>query len=505
MTDLDRPWVVDSTPNKRFPLYTRANVAETAPTVVSPLFWTMVAGWRGEQRWRTALVDFGVFDADEFRPDEADIMPVFHGYIYLNMSVHRVLGVRTPGADAEAMDIAFFGENPDVPPYDPQPGDDDARYETRAMQSIQRVLATTARPDLDEDRDEAADIRKNRPDFSPMSDEQLVGYARDIIADPFRRNHEKVYPLVHESSIPVAMLHQLLSSVPNAPAVVELVSGLGEIDSAEPTRAMWRLSRTVRESPELSHHLHAGVDGLLDRLRGSGSEACKVFLGGFEEFLLEFGSRGTSEWDICTVTWETHQEAGCPAPPRVRTGSVPLGMIERLRLQDESKSPMTNAERLCNARERLTAEVRRALIDSPDSLAGFDQALSSAHAHMVARERNKTNAVRVLQEARLAVRELGQRMVERGHFQQWDNISMLREDELDTLLDRPDSLGQVAKERLEWAAQLQELVPPFVVEGEPPPPSTWQKRVAEAARLPVRARCYRGSRPVQALQQDAHA
>lgn len=465
--DIDQPWVVDNTPNPRFPLYTRANVAEVAPNVVGPLFWTMVSGPRAERRWRQALADFGVFDPDEFRPDQDDIMPVFHGYIYLNMSVHRVLGVRSPGVDAHAMDIAFFGENPDVPPYEPHPGDDDPKFETRVRASIQRVLQTTERPDLDEDRQEAAELRASRPDLASLSDEQLLQHARQIIEDPFRRNHVKVYTLVHESSIPVAMLHQLLGGVADAPALVELVSGLGDIDSAAPTRSLWKLGRAVAGSPTLTKHFEQGVAGLLDRMRHDDDPEVTAFLHGFDEFLREFGSRGTNEWEIATVTWETEQE-------------IPLGMIERMRLQHDTHDPTTNATRLADERERLTADVRNRLSGQPETLAAFDQALTSAKAYMVARERNKTNAVRVLHEARLAIREVGLRMVQRGRFQDWKDINMLRDDELDSLLSDPEGVSELARTRLAWAALLQELEPPYVVHGTIPPPSTWKRRVGES-------------------------
>jgi pyruvate,water dikinase len=467
MVDLDQPWVVDNTPNPRFPLYTRANVAEVAPNVAAPLFVTVVSGWCGETRWRQALANFGVFDLDEFRPDQNDIMPVFYGYLYLNMSVHRVLGVRTPGIDAGAMDLAFFGENPDVPRYEPRPGDDDPKYEARVLQSIQRVLQTTERPDLDE----AAELRKNRPELTGMSDEAVLRHARSIIEDPFRRNHEKVYPLVHESSIPVAVLHQLLSGVPDAPAVVELVSGLGDIDSAAPTLALWALSRMVRQSDVLTRHFDAGTSGLLERLQRESDPAATEFVHGFADFLREYGSRGTNEWEIATVTWETEQD-------------IPLAMVERMRQQADDHDPRKNAARLADQREQLTADVRGKLSEQPERRAAFDQALASAVAYMVARERNKTNAVRVLQEARLAYRELGLRMVQRGHFADWKDINMLRDDELDTLLADPDNYGKVAAERLEWAAQLQELQPPYVVYGTVPPPSTW-KRKSGATVLPA--------------------
>jgi pyruvate,water dikinase len=154
-------------------------------------------------------------------------------------------------------------------------------------------------------------------------------------------------------------------------------------------------------------------------------------------------------------------------------------MIERMRLQDDSHDPARNAVRLREDRERLTAVVREKLGGTPEVLATFDQALRSAMAYMVARERNKTSAVRVLQEARLAIRELGLRLVARGHFTQWDDINMLREDELDALLEDPAAYGKTARTRLEWAAALQELAPPFIAYGTVAPPSTWPRRVGQ--------------------------
>ena len=208
---------------------------------------------------------------------------------------------------------------------------------------------------------------------------------------------------------------------------------------------------------------------MLDRLRNDSDPDSIRFLEAFEGFLFEFGSRGNNEWDVCTVTWETHPD-------------IPIALIERMRLQGEGQSPEVNAERLRADRERGTERVRAQLSGTPEALAAFEQALGAAIAYMIARERNKTNAVRVLQEARLAFRELGLRMVARGHFRNWDDINMIREDELDALLQGPRQFGEIAKQRLDWADQLQQLSPPYVVYRHVPPPSTWEAKAGETAK-----------------------
>src|SRR5205823_9894126 len=49
----DRIWFVDDTPSRRFPLYTRGNIGEVFPVVVSPLTWTLYGG-QAELGWRDA-------------------------------------------------------------------------------------------------------------------------------------------------------------------------------------------------------------------------------------------------------------------------------------------------------------------------------------------------------------------------------------------------------------------------------------------------------------------
>ena len=151
-------------------------------------------------------------------------------------------------------------------------------------------------------------------------------------------------------------------------------------------------------------------------------------------------------------------------------------MIERLRLQEYSASPQAQHDRLRSERERVTSDVRRKLADDTAKLAAFDAAFEASKLYSSARERNKTTSIRVLQEARVALRVLSSRLVDQGHFSEPEDINMIREDELDLLIDNPARYGKIAAERLEWADRLQQLEPPYVVNGAVPPPSTWKSK-----------------------------
>src|SRR5438270_860095 len=105
----DKIWVVDDTPSRRYPIYTRGNIGEVFPVVVSPLTWPLY-GSQAELGWRDAFRDFGVYLDSDFGTDPMGILGCFGGYGYLNASFIRVFAVRTPGLTVDDIDRLFFGE-----------------------------------------------------------------------------------------------------------------------------------------------------------------------------------------------------------------------------------------------------------------------------------------------------------------------------------------------------------------------------------------------------------
>ena len=87
---IDR-WIVDSEPSARYPIFTRGNVGEVFPDPVAPLSGDIIKRY-AEYGWRDAFVRFGAFDADEFDPDNNEVIGIFGGYCYLNVSISRILG-----------------------------------------------------------------------------------------------------------------------------------------------------------------------------------------------------------------------------------------------------------------------------------------------------------------------------------------------------------------------------------------------------------------------------
>jgi pyruvate,water dikinase len=95
------------------------------------------------------------------------------------------------------------------------------------------------------------------------------------------------------------------------------------------------------------------------------------------------------------------------------------------------------------------------------------------------RERSKTNCIRVMNEARVAMRELGRRHAATGALAHEKQIFMLLNEELDAFIADPKSFTQKLAEREKQWRSLWELETPYFVEGD--------KRVPEIEDLPKRA------------------
>jgi pyruvate,water dikinase len=461
VVDIARPWVVDSPLSTRYPVYTRANAGEVSPNVATPLFWSQVGGPPAERTWRQVLADFGAFDLDEFRDDAIDIQGMLHGYVYLNLSNLRVFGARMPGASPELMDRTYLGERADVPPYEPHPDDAKPEYTERILASVNRVFATEHRDDLVQLAKEAEAIRAARPDYATLSDGDLVALQRERMNQylPFLYAH---LMLVYEGSLVTGLLETTLAPLGDTTLVPRVLGGLGNIASAAPTSALWRLSRTVANSPALTAAFDAGTADLLERIEGLGDGA--AFRAEWEHFVHEYGSRSTNEWEAMPQTWETHPH-------------IPLGLVERMRFQPDERDPELQSKRLGAEREAVTAELRATFAGDPEAAGALDLALRLSNVYMPARELSKSSLIRVLHEARLPIRELGLRHTAAGRFAKPEDITMLREDELDAFVADPDAAVPTIRERWEWYALLAEREPPsIVVAGAVPPVTSWPKR-----------------------------
>lgn len=460
----EHSYVTDTDLSERFPIYTRANVGEVFPDPVTPL--TSDTGlWLAELGWRDAWVRMGAFTADEFPADRFCQLGVVGGYCYLNASLIRLFGERAPGLSWQDMDEQFFGAQPGIPPYAAQPGDDRPERSERIGATFAWALNQHSLADLTElteDRMRTISLRAGRPDLTSLSDEELWQRYCELLPEHrllFGRHLFATYL----ASVPVGIISGVAAAVGRADLVMPILAGIGDVDSAAPSLAMWDLGRLVARSAELTAAFDAGVAGLLERLRSSATPDAMRFEEAFAAFVVEFGSRGPNEWEVRSPTWETHPE-------------LALSAIDRMRLAPDHASPAEQNAVRAAQRTAAAEELLDLVAGDPDTHGRLTLAIAATRAWLPARERTKTNNIRLIHEMRMPMRELGRRMVERGAFDEIEDFGFVRQAEMPTLLRDPHRYTEGIRQRRADYERLARSVPPFVFVGAPEPPATWPQR-----------------------------
>ena len=459
-----KPWLAASDPSDRFPLWTRANVGEVFPDPVAPLSFSVFMREHAEGGWRDALVRAGAFTYDEFAEGKMETLGVFGSYAYLNASVTRILGERAPGLSAQIMDDLFFGAQPGVPAYEAAPGDLNEERSAAIGKVFEWVMTTDTIDFAVESEKRVNRLRDERPDFESMSNEALWAHAKDLLASHLRELFSDHIFVTFVGPIPLAALDQICAAVGRPEAAMGIISGVGDVESAAPSMAMWNLGRTVAAEPALMEAFDGGTTGLLNRIKdlGAGGER---FRSDFDQFLYGYGSRGPNEWETRYHTWETKPE-------------LALAAIDRMRLADADADPALRNQAMAAERERLVAEITPMLEGDPEAQGTFVAAARAARLFQAGRERTKTNNVKLIQEARMALHTIGKRMVDQGFCADEGDYALLLADEFDGWLGDPASFKEMLRERVELFDAYANLQEPFVFWQTQPDPDTWPARDA---------------------------
>jgi phosphohistidine swiveling domain-containing protein len=427
-------WLTDWERSARMPFYTRANAGEVLADPASPLGWTLVFEQGLLPGWLRGLVEFGIYREGELPMTRPPVAGLFGGYFYINLSHCRVVAIRM-GMTVEAFDAALLGSAAAAPPYQPHPDDPCDKCSAKVAQTIGEILAASRFPQIDADLDRVLAKRRDRPDLAALSAAGLVAHARSFLPEldnAFARHDYSTFG----SAVGPAMLAEACAAAGEPAALLDLISGYGEVPSASPSWGLWHLSRLPSASPE--------------------------FAEAFDGFLAEFGQRGPNEWDIRAVSWEA-------GPDQV------LALVDSMRHIPDEDSPDARHARLEATRQAATGRIRAALPDDA-SRQSFDVALASSARMIPLREQTKLIAVTAINEVRLALRELGRRGVAAGYYAAPEDVMMLLESELDDYVADPARFAPVIAERLAQYLALFEIEPPFIIDADPAPLPRWPRR-----------------------------
>lgn len=460
---MDDRWITDWPTNERWNHFTRANAGEVLPTPASPLGQQFTWDRGIVPGWRDGYVRVGACDVDEFDPDLPEAVGFFGGYMYINLSNVRMQGVRSPAVTVEQLDLAFFGDHPDVPPYEEHPLDERPDLTAKMTEHLGWVMTTTTWPEWDDEKRDTIALREARPDLGALSDRELVARARST--QPMLQKLFESHTVTSSSSgIAPGIFFAIGQAIGDPTVPMKLCAGIGEVDSAEPSYALWDLSRLIRDSKELTVAFDDGVQGLVGRLQSSDDPDVTTFLDGFDRFVAEFGSRGPNEWEISSDTWETKPE-------------IALAALDRVRFQADDESPRARNQRRATERAETIDVVRAKVASLGEELAGqFEAAVVASH-QLAFRERTKTNIVRVVHEGRMVFRELGRRHAAAGHLRDARHVFMLLDGEVESFVAEPTSFTDTLADRYVTWQELWGVVPPFFIrDGVVPPIPSWRRR-----------------------------
>lgn len=446
-------WVADDEPNPRFNLYTRGNVGEVFPNVVSALTGTLI-GAEVQRAQLEIFQEIGFITPRDIQGPSIGT-GVFGGYLYGNGALARLMGVRTPGMSATAGDEQVFGTADGLPPYRRSKGDRNPLASLRVTGFLAKILRHPDLSELDVARASANAWVASMPPLATASDEDLLAFVHTY--PPLLRASMK--RLLHFSMIaggPRALVDKALAA-PRYPAGLanRLVGGIDGVDSAQLAVKLWALGRIVAADPALMAAFDAGLDGVEQRIAGTSLEES------VRMFLSEHGHRGSDEYELGTPSWS------------MDSGPV-FAAIDRLRHAPPERDPAVAMTRL--AADRIAAEEQLAGLMHRPKRAMVSRAAAVSRAGSIGRERAKDILVLENLGARLALRELARRLAERGGPQDHRKMFCVTAEELPLALADPAMFAPVIEERATLERYLNDRVPPPWFEGVIPDPTTWAVR-----------------------------
>lgn len=436
MTEIS--WPADRGPSPRWPIYTRGNVGEVYPDVVLPLEWDL-AGLASENGWRQGAETIGFTTPDDYGEGDFVIIGVFGGYTYFNVSIMRLLGVRTPGLAPDVIDTQFLGDA-DVPGYRPQPGDRNLGATFRVIRSAVRTLWAKSVPLVDEMRQRADSYRAGAPPLD-APDDVLWGYINDGLVELWQYLIRSHVINTMQATIAAGNLTDFCEKRLGDPNLaVSLTTGLGDVISAQPARAMWVLAN---DTPS-------------DRY----DEA-------FDRFLERFGHRGPNEFSLAGRDWAAFPD-------------VARAAIDTMRGVDPERSPIEQEKRMRAERLEAVAAAKAKLGWRGGRL---ERAIASTALWSRAREESKNQVIRANQPTRHRFLELLRRAADKGGVSDHVGPMLLDKEEFLAYLADPPSMVATIETRRGDYEQLTMLDPPFAFDtsatGGPPPVSTWPSRRTE--------------------------
>jgi pyruvate,water dikinase len=227
--------------------------------------------------------------------------------------------------------------------------------------------------------------------------------------------------------------------------------------SVDAGSGLWKLSRTVKNSPALSRIFELDPSEIPSALEGS--DEGKALLNDLRVYLEEFGWRSDGIYELGDATWREDL-------------TIPLNTIQGYVRLGEEHNPELAMVRATERREELASAARARLAADPDKVRRFDELMEASKYNTRVVEDHSywidQMGVAALRRFFLSV---GRRLTERDVVDRPEDVVFLYKDEIrQALSEKVDFREQVAQRRAAFGAATSIVPPDHLGEATPANP-----------------------------------
>jgi phosphohistidine swiveling domain-containing protein len=438
-------------------VWTNANLGEVLPDPMTPMTQSFVFATSA------TLLDPVLILLGAEHTERRKIARLIAGRVYLNVTTWLAIAERIPGARNFKLHKLIGGAQGG--PADT--GDPDIRAAdlTNVRVSTARMILRMpwfllsfaayrpkrARQSLREIRAENCHLQDL--DFSRMSWEELGRTFRVLVRDGLGRL-SLLY--VVPAMAPLALLYRLCARWLNdtdGAVTNSLLTGLGDVASAQAGIDLWRLALQARAADAVRQALLAGDDWRRTQEKLAARDEGRAFLRSWDRFMACHGHHSRGELELHNARWS-------------ETPDYILKLLRGYVTQADALDPLAHYADQTRRRRQVQEYYRRRL-KNPVRRIIFSRLLRAAQRGSALRENFKSEVVRWTATLRRMLLELGRRLRDTGVLRTPDDVFFLQLPEVEALLQEPaalDAARLVAIRRAQYEED-REVTPPNVVIG----------------------------------------
>ncbi len=240
---------------------------------------------------------------------------------------------------------------------------------------------------------------------------------------------------------------------PESTIASKLLTGLGDINSAQAGLEIWRLAEMARARPQLQKLVGSDLPWTELRPKLPAVELGDEFLARWDRLMFAGGHHCRGEFDVSKPRWRDQPD-------------FVLATVRSYLRAGADFDPEATLKQQVVAREQLSDECRKRL-RNPVKRLEFNFLLKRARLGACVRENLRDDINRRVAIARMALLELGERLVKRGTIAERDDVFFFYEPELMPVLKGIQSFdirNTISDRKAEYRRNLK-ISPPSVVVG----------------------------------------